>query len=86
MTRIVAVVALAALLAAVLMGGTTTGSAAAYQRFFAIGQRACTQGPVNVMGAAGIVAAARFAADPRRYPPAAQKAFADGCRAANLDQ
>jgi hypothetical protein len=85
-TRIVAVAALAALLAAVLLGGTTTGSAAAYRRFFYIGQRACTQGPVNVMGAAGIVAAAKFAADPRRYPPAAQKAFADGCRAANLDQ
>jgi hypothetical protein len=38
------------------------------------------------MGAAGIVAASQFAADPGRYPPAAQKAFADGCHAANLGQ
>jgi hypothetical protein len=85
-TRIVAVAVLAALLAAVLMGGTTTGSAAAYRRFYAIGEQACFQGPENVMGAAGIVAATRFASDPGRYPPGAQKAFADGCRAANLGQ
>jgi hypothetical protein len=84
-TRIVAVAALAALLVAVLLGGPPTGSAAAYRRFYSIGQRACAQGPVNVMGAAGIVAAAQFASDPSRYPPGAQKAFADGCRAANLD-
>jgi hypothetical protein len=86
-TRIVAVAALAVLLAAVLMGGSpAAGSAAAYRRFYAIGERACLQGPVNVIGAAGIVAASRFTADPGRYPAAAQKAFADGCQAANLGQ
>jgi hypothetical protein len=86
MTRIVAVAARTALLSAVLLAGRPAVDAAAYRHFFEIGERACAQGPENVIGSAGLDASVQFAINPIHYPPSARNAFAAGCRAANLGQ